>query len=363
MTRDYSRFLPSATKAGTSKPERSTLERLGWQPFFAQQLSLEDLNEFPPVRVVEVHRNGLHVLGDDVDILVPPNLEATVGDWLLLDRQRPSHSRVLDRKSLFKRRAPGKERKLQLIAANVDTLGIVTACNGDFNLARIERYVALAASAGCLPLLILTHADQVDDPAEYCRKALALTPLLAAVTLDARDESQIDRLHPWCRDGQTLALAGSSGVGKTTLPNALTASADKTQGIREDDAKGRHTTTARMLRPTRAGGWLIDTPGMRELGLSEASDGIGAVFPDLDEAAARCRFANCQHQGDAGCAIAAGLQTGLFDEDQVARWQKLRREDARNSESAQERRQRARAQQKIYAQGQRRGRRKRGGRD
>ena len=246
------------------------------------------------------------------------------------------------------------------MGANVDTLGIVTSCNADFNTSRLERYLALAASAGCLPLVVLTKADEAADADGYRRRAEALSPMVAAIALDARDPDEIARLAPWCNRGQTLALLGSSGVGKTTLSNGLTGRGDATAGIREDDAKGRHTTTARSLWRTAAGGWLIDTPGMRELALTDASEGIDTVFADLTELATQCRFSDCHHEGDAGCAIEAEIAAGRLDPDRLRRWKKLQREEARNSESVADARARNRAIGKMYRTGKAEARRKRG---
>ncbi|WP_212591671.1 hypothetical protein [Antarctobacter heliothermus] len=151
MTRDYSKFLlPSGTRK-VPKHEPSPLELLGWKPFFRQQLNPDEAADTPPVRVVEVHRTGLHVLGDNLDTLIPPGPDATVGDWLLYDQKKPSNSRVLERRSVFERRAPGSDRKRQLIAANVDTVFIVSSCNKDFNIARLERNRAIGTA--CLTLV------------------------------------------------------------------------------------------------------------------------------------------------------------------------------------------------------------------
>ncbi|MEO1160951.1 MAG: GTPase RsgA, partial [Pseudomonadota bacterium] len=142
MTRDYSQFLKPTAKAGGAPRTLSTLETLGWQAFFAQQTSVDEMAETPPVRVIEVHRNGLHAMGDGIDTIIPPGPDATVGDWLLLDQTHPPSSRVLERKSLIKRRAAGHDRQTQLFAANIDTAFIVSSCNQDFNVARLERYIA-----------------------------------------------------------------------------------------------------------------------------------------------------------------------------------------------------------------------------
>jgi ribosome biogenesis GTPase len=322
-------------------------------------------NDGAPARISAVARDRLEAFGPDGPVaLTLRGGESTgdfaVGDWVIHDPQTGRVTRRLDRATLLQRRAAGTDVRQQVIAANVDTLGIVTSCNADFNPARLERYLALAASAGCLPLVIITKADAVEDPDAYRHRAEALSPLVAALALDARDPDEVARLGPWCNGGQTLALLGSSGVGKTTLSNTLTGHHDATQGIREDDAKGRHTTTARALWRTVAGGWLIDTPGMRALRLSDAADGIDSVFADLSDLATQCRFADCTHDGEPGCAIQAEITAGRVEADRLHRWRKLQREDARNSESIFQSRARDRAFGKMVRSGQSRGRNKRG---
>ena len=217
------------------------------------------------MRVVIVHRSGLQVAGDGTLETIAPGPEATVGDWLLLDRTRPRSSRVLERKSLIKRRAPGTSREVQLIAANIDTVFVVTSCNQDFNVARLERYVALAFEAEVEPVIVLTKADLADDIAPYVEAAQAVSDRVPVVALDARGAEPALALADWCKPGRTVAFLGSSGVGKSTLTNALLgAQAIATQGIREDDAKGGHTTTRRELYATPGGCLVLDTPGMRD---------------------------------------------------------------------------------------------------
>ena len=164
-TRDYSRFLPFAASKPLTGQLPDTLRKLGWKNFFNQQCDIETLTATPPARICEVHRTGLHLLGDGIDTIIPPVPDATVGDGLLLDRIAPTRSTVLNRSSVFERRAPGHDRKLQLIAANVDTVFIVSSCNKDFNIARLERYIALAFEADVTPVILLTKADLCEDPA------------------------------------------------------------------------------------------------------------------------------------------------------------------------------------------------------
>ena len=337
-----------------------TLTDLGWSDHFARQFSADDT--LAPARVSTVHRDLVDLLAPDGPLRLHsglPTSALTSGDWVLHDGTRVT--RRLAPRTEIARRGAGDVADRQLVVSNIDTLGIVTSCNADFNVARLERYLALAASADCLPLVVLTKADLSDDPRSYQRRAEALSPLVTALTVDARASDEALRLGPWCGPGQTLALVGSSGVGKTTLQNRLTGVEEATSGIREDDAKGRHTTTYRALRRTVTGGWLIDTPGMRELGLADAEDGIDRVFSDIADLAGTCRFRDCRHESEPGCAIQGAIAEGSLDPARLARWQKLKREDLYNSETIAETRTRHRQRQELYAHGKARSKAKRGG--
>ncbi|MGJ8571251.1 MAG: ribosome small subunit-dependent GTPase A [Hoeflea sp.] len=351
MTRDDSAFLSSQAGDETPRPPASVLQSLGWQPFFAQQISVDDMHTTPPVRVTEVHRSGLRVLGDGIDMMVPPRADATVGDWLLLDNNLPSASQLMQRKSLIKRRAAGHDRSVQLIAANIDTAFIVTSCNLDFNVARLERYIALAFDAGVTPVVLLTKADLCDDPSGYVTDAEAISADVIVLTLNAKSDEPKTRLAPWCKPGQTIAFLGSSGVGKSTLTNALSVNnVAATQSIREDDAKGRHTTSHRQLHILPNGCAVLDTPGVRELQLTEAEAGVAEVFSDLDELSLECRFNNCTHVSEPGCAVQAALKRGDIDQARLTRWRKLVAEDQHNTASLAQRRSKDKAFGKMIKQ-------------
>ncbi|MEJ8561377.1 ribosome small subunit-dependent GTPase A [Yoonia sp. GPGPB17] len=256
--------------------------------------------------------------------------------------------RVLDRQTELTRGTEYHTGEKQLIAANLDTLFITSSCNNDFNPARLERYLALAHDAMITPVIVLTKADQTDNPDTYVDQARVLGRDLEVVVMDAKTDDIAALLSPWCGKGQTVALAGSSGVGKTTIANALTGGDAATQAIREDDARGRHTTTGRSLHRMNSGGWLIDTPGMRGLGVAEVAYGIDATFAEISELAEQCKFRDCEHETEPGCAVQAAIEAGDIDPDRLKRFKKLKRENQYATETIAQARDRYRKLGKVY---------------
>jgi len=357
----YAVYLRPRTSVAQYRPAHSrgpqalteqVLNALGWRQFFVSQVD-DGEAAFEPVRVMAVHRDRIDVLGQDVEIGIRQSgatagLDTTVGDWLLIDPGVPKVMRRLERFGVFRRRAAGSSTNVQLIAANVDTLFIVTSADRDFNVARLERYLALAFEAGAYPVIVITKADTAESTDEMVAEASRLAPGLLVEALDARDAVAANVLMSWCRSGQTVALVGSSGVGKSTLINTLTGGSQDVGAVRADDQRGRHTTTGRSMHRLPQGGWLIDTPGMRELQLIDVADALDDVFSDIVQYSQRCRFSDCSHEDEPGCGVKSAIEAGELDADRLKRFRKLQSEDRRNSESLAERHARDKSLGKLY---------------
>lgn len=328
-----------------------SLIHLGWSSFFQQQITLEEWGSTQPARVVEQHKNLLEVAGEQGHQSLPivPTMPAfTVGDWVLLERGG-RFVRLLDRSSCFSRKAAGTRLGEQLIAANVDTAFILASLNDDFNLNRIERYLCMAHEANVQPVVVLSKADLCDEPGRYRELVQRLDSSLCVETVNGLDRESTSVLSGWCKLGQTVVLLGSSGAGKSTLANTLLGEqAQATAAIREPDAKGRHTTTRRSLLEMPGGGLILDTPGMRELQLSACEEGISATFADIEELARGCRFSDCQHSTEPGCAVLSALDSGALDERRLRSYSKLLREQALNAASLAERHANARDTNRLH---------------
>ena len=313
------------------------LPQLGWKPCFQQQMSSDEENTSYPARIAQVHRSHCIVWSSkgietfEIGVFSDPKNMA-VGDWILIPNEGERPLRLFERETVLIRKAAGQRKHDQLIAANVDTLFIVTSCNQDFNASRIERYLALAAEAKIQPVIVLTKIDLSDDVDSYENQALKLKNDIRVECVNAKDETSLAALKTFCTEGHTITLIGSSGVGKSTLINNLTDAEQLTAEISEENGKGKHTTTSRSLHLLRDGGILIDTPGIRELKLAETESGIEDTFEDVTQYLGICKFKNCQHKTENGCAIKTALDNGELDQRRWENYQKLQGEqEQRNS--------------------------------
>jgi ribosome biogenesis GTPase len=251
-----------------------------------------------------------------------------VGDWVAARVAATAVIvAVLPRASAFVRKVAGETTEPQVIAANVDTVFLVAGLDGDFNLRRIERYLAAAWESGADPVVVLNKADLAADLERRVAEVESVAPGVSVLAVSALEGEGLEALGPWLAPGRTVALLGSSGVGKSTIANALLGGLrQETGAVREDDSHGRHTTTRRELVPLPGGALLIDTPGMRELQLWGGDEGLDGTFPDVATLAARCRFRDCGHAGEPGCAVREAVEAGRLDESRLESWHKLQRE-------------------------------------
>ncbi|WP_096087704.1 ribosome small subunit-dependent GTPase A [Agaribacterium haliotis] len=314
-----------------------TLKNLGFVPFFAQQLHELSVMQSRLGRVISVQRSVIAVTCADqhrkVELSVKlqqaePIDRPTVGDWVILDEALSRVERVLERKSLFKRIGSGNTTQFQLIAANIDVVFIVTSCNEEFNESRLERYLALCSEAGAMPVIVLSKTDLAGDISNYIQRARSVQAGVAVEQINALDARTLDDVKGWIDNSATIALLGSSGVGKSTLLNALAEhSLAATGGIREHDKKGRHTTTHRELYRLASGGLIIDVPGMRELRVADVGQALSHVFEDIEGLSSHCQFSDCKHINEPGCAVLAAIEDGKIDRRRLNSFHKLLREN------------------------------------
>jgi ribosome biogenesis GTPase len=336
----------------------TAIHALGWDPSWAAAFAPFAAEGRRPARVIAVHKETAIVREGSVladrsavvsgrfrfDVVVTSDYPA-VGDWVALEPDEAasnggdSHAviaAVLPRRSAFRRRASDSSRRRegsladdQVIAANVDVAFLVAGLDGDFNLRRLERYLAVAWASGVMPVIVLNKADVADDLDGRLVAVEAIAPAVPVVVLSALTGDHVGDLTPHLGEGRTAVVLGSSGVGKSTLVNALLGEQRQSTGaVREGDSRGRHTTTHRELFALASGALLIDTPGIRSLEVAGADEGLEATFDDITELAAACRFSDCAHEGEPGCAVLAAVGDGRLTEARLASHRKLEREAA-----------------------------------
>jgi ribosome biogenesis GTPase len=330
-----------------------TLENFGWQPAFQAAFdALEHDGTLVPARVVSAQREQYRLrceagyvsgtLGGRLRHEAAVGDLPVVGDWVAVRGDTRDGSAVvhalLPRLGALKRQRAGTRSEPQLLAANVDVAFVMSSLNHDWNPRRVERALALIWESGAQPVLLLSKLDLCADASEQLRAARAVALHVPVHALSTRTGEGMELLAPYLGIGRTAVLIGSSGVGKSTLANQLLGVQRAATGpIREGDDRGRHTTTQRELFELPGGGLLIDTPGMRELGLFDAETGLKTAFEDVEQLVAQCRFADCRHAGEPGCAVSAALEDGGLATARLAAYDKLRREEAHHARRSDQR--------------------------
>ncbi len=340
------------------------LRSLGWDD--GRQKAFDEIAEGPcvPGRVVRVERGVAHVVTDDQRleailtgrVLDPERGGGTpvVGDWVAVEPGGPGASPVvralLPRRTRFARQAPGRASGEQVLVANLDTLFVVVGLDGDFNPRRIERYLALSTAGGVDPVVVLNKADLCADLESRLGATRAVAPGVPVAVISAGQGTGVDSLEPWLSPGVTVALVGSSGVGKSTLVNRLLGEERLQVGeVRGSDGRGRHTTTRRELFRLEGGALCIDTPGLRELQLSVGEEEVDEAFPEIEELGLECRFRDCDHDGEPGCAVAQAIADDRLASSRLDSWRRLRREAAHHERRLDEHASRAEARRQGRA--------------
>jgi ribosome biogenesis GTPase / thiamine phosphate phosphatase len=318
------------------------IQDLGWDAYFEALWHECAADGCVPARVVSQQRGLWRVVGDFEECWAEPSGKfrkesetggnwPAVGDWVSVELRPEKQSaliqQVLPRRSRFVRKVAGKQIAEQVIVANIDVALIVAALDGDFNVRRIERYLAQCWESGARPAIVLNKADACAESRELAAEIEGIAMGAPIYLVSAKTGDGLEVLKATFKKGQTIVLLGSSGVGKSTLVNRLLQEERQTtHEVRESDSRGRHATTSRELFVMPGGAMIIDTPGLRELQLWNAAEGLTQTFADVDELASQCRFTNCQHKQEPGCAVQAAVGASTLDADRLESWRKLQRE-------------------------------------
>jgi ribosome biogenesis GTPase / thiamine phosphate phosphatase len=318
------------------------LEQLGWNSFFIESFKQYDQEEFRVGRVILEHKHLYRIMTEYGELLgdltgrlrfnaVGREDFPAVGDWVVIrpriEEKKATIQAVLPRKSKFSRKTAGEATEEQIVAANVDTVFLVSALNQDFNARRLERYLIMAWESGATPVIILNKADLCSNVEEVVAEVESVAFGVSIHPISALHQDGLDALNQYLLLGRTISLLGSSGVGKSTLMNRLLGREEqKVQEVREGDDRGRHTTTYRELFLLPSGACVIDTPGMRELQLWEGESGFQETFEDIQELASQCYFRDCQHGSEPKCAVKAAIAAGTLTKDRYESYIKLQRE-------------------------------------